>query len=91
MKSLILNKANTVIKMDIQTKKLHFIQEVLALSNEKIIDKLESLLKKEQQNLDPVLKEKLTSRALKANENIKEGKGYDRKAAEAKLNDRMGI
>lgn len=91
MKSLTLNKVNTVIKMDIQTKKLNFIQEVLALSNEKIIDKLESLLKKEQQNLDPVLKEKLTSRALKANENIMEGKVYNRKTAEAKLKDRMGI
>jgi hypothetical protein len=34
--------------MDIQTKKLHFIQEILALKNEKIIDKLESILKKER-------------------------------------------
>ena len=77
--------------MDLQTKKLHFIQDVLALSNEKIIDKLESLLKSEQENLDPILKEKLTSRALKANENIREGKVYSRKEAEAKLKERMGI
>jgi hypothetical protein len=34
--------------MDIQTRKLNFIQEILAVSNEKIIDKLESLLKKEK-------------------------------------------
>lgn len=34
--------------MDLQTKKLHFIQEILALKNEKIIDKLESILKKER-------------------------------------------
>ena len=34
--------------MDLQTKKLHFIQEILSLKNEKIIDKLESLLKKER-------------------------------------------
>lgn len=77
--------------MDIQTRKLNFIQEILALNNEKIIDKLESILKKEQQNLDPVLKEKLTSRALKANENIREGKVYNRKEAEAKLKERIGI
>lgn len=77
--------------MDIQTRKLNFIQEVLAISNEKLISKLESILKKEQQNLDPVLKEKLTSRALKANANIKEGALYSRKEAEAKLEERMGI
>lgn len=34
--------------MDIQTKKIHFVQEVLALSNEAIIDKLESILRKEK-------------------------------------------
>ncbi len=77
--------------MNIETRKLNFIQEILAVSNEEIMDKLESLLKKEQQNLDPVLKEKLTSRALKANENIKDGKVYNRKEAEEKLKSRMGI
>lgn len=77
--------------MDIQTRKLNFIQEILAVNNEKIFDKLESILKKEQQNLDPVLKEKLTSRALKANENIREGKVYSRKEAEEKLKERIGI
>lgn len=34
--------------MDLKTRKLHFIQEILALENEKIIDKLESLLNKEK-------------------------------------------
>ncbi|MCK5371448.1 MAG: hypothetical protein KAQ62_22960 [Cyclobacteriaceae bacterium] len=34
--------------MDIQTRKLNFIQEILAISNEKVISKLESLLKKEK-------------------------------------------
>jgi hypothetical protein len=77
--------------MDIQTKKLNFIQEVLSVSNEKIIDKLESLLEEEKRNLDPILKEKLTSRALKANEDIKEGRVYSRKEAEAALKKRMGI
>ena len=33
--------------MDIQTRKIHFVQEFLALSNEAIIYKLESILKKE--------------------------------------------
>ncbi len=47
--------------MDIQSRKLNFIREILAVSNEKILGKFESLLKQEQQDLDPVLKKKLTS------------------------------
>ena len=38
--------------MDLQTRKLNFVQEFLALSNEKIIDKLESVLKKEKKQED---------------------------------------
>lgn len=71
--------------MDLQTKKLHFIQEILAVSNEKIIDKLASVLRKEQQNIGPVLKEKLTMRILRVNEDIKEDKLYSRKEAEMKI------
>ena len=33
--------------MDIHTRKLNFIQKILGLSNERIMDKLESLLKAE--------------------------------------------
>ncbi|WP_420582573.1 hypothetical protein [Reichenbachiella sp.] len=77
--------------MDIKTKKLHFIQEVLSLNNEIIIDKLNSLLKKEQEKLNPVLKDKLTSRSLKANQDIEEGKVYSREEAEGKLKERMRI
>lgn len=76
--------------MDLQTRKLHFIEEILAISNEKIIEKLELVLKREQQELDPILKEKLTSRALKANEDIKAGRVYSREEAEAKIIGRMG-
>jgi D-ribose pyranose/furanose isomerase RbsD len=38
--------------MDLHVKKLHFIEEILAIRNEKLIDKLESLLKKEKQKED---------------------------------------
>ncbi len=34
--------------MDLQAKKLNFIQEILASGNEKLIDKLASILKKER-------------------------------------------
>lgn len=37
--------------MDIARKKLEFIKEVLHLSNEKIIDKLSDVLKKEKKHL----------------------------------------
>ncbi len=77
--------------MDIEVRKLHFIQEILSISNEKIIDKLESLLKEEQARLNPDLQEKLTSRALKANKDIKEGRVYSREEVEAKLKACMGI
>jgi len=75
--------------MDIQTRKLNFIKEVLALSNEKIMDKLESLLRKEQGDIDPILKEKLTSRALRANADIENGNVYTRTEAEAKMRGRL--
>jgi len=75
--------------MDLQAKKLHFIQEILSISNENIIDKLESVLKKEQQ-MDPDLKEKLVSRALKAEDDIAEGRTMTREEMENRLDDRLG-
>ncbi len=77
--------------MDIQSRKLQFIQGILTVNDEKIIEKLESVLKDEQQKSDPALKEKLTSRALKANEDIKSGKVYNREEAEKEIRKRMGI
>lgn len=77
--------------MDLQAKKLHFIQEILSISNENIIDKLDKVLKKEQQQLDPVLKEKLTSRALKAEKDIAEGRTMTREQMEKRLNARLGL
>ena len=38
--------------MDLQTRKLHFIKAILSIGNEKVIEKLEALLKKEQQKED---------------------------------------
>lgn len=35
--------------MDLQTRKLNFIQELLIVNHEKMIDKLESLLKREKE------------------------------------------
>lgn len=38
--------------MDLQTRKLHFIEAILSIGNEKVIEKLEALLKKEQAKED---------------------------------------
>ncbi len=76
--------------MDLQTKKLHFIEEILAIDDEELINKLETVLKKELE-LNPVLKEKLTKRALKAEEDIKKGDVNSREEVEAIIKERMGI
>ena len=51
MISLFLQKSYTN-RVDLQTRKLHFIQELLALSNEKVIEKLEGFLKMEKHKED---------------------------------------
>ena len=38
--------------MDLQTRKLHFIEAILSIGDEEVIEKLEALLKKEQQKED---------------------------------------
>lgn len=54
-----------------------------------ILEAIMTLLKKS--SLNPVLKEKLTIRALQSEEDIKEGRVFSRQQAEEKLNKRMGI
>ena len=54
-----------------------------------ILEAIKTLLKKS--SLDPILKQKLTSRALKAEEDIATGRVMDRKELESKLNSRLGI
>ncbi len=76
--------------MDLQTRKLDFIREILNIKSEKLFAKLELVLK-EEQKLDPALKEKLTARALKANKNIKNGEVFNREEAENRLRKRLGI
>ena len=37
--------------MDLQLRKIHFVQEFLRLNNEQVVDKLEALLRKEKTKL----------------------------------------
>lgn len=54
-----------------------------------ILKAIKTLLVKS--SLDPILKEKLTSRALKAEEDIKAGKVSTRKEFEKKMDSRLGL
>jgi len=66
-------------EMDIQTRKYQFIEGFIRLDNINIIEKLESVLKKEKQlefekELVPMTKKELIARAEKSNDDIKKGK-----------------
>ena len=54
-----------------------------------ILEEVRALLVKS--SLDPMLKEKLTSRALRADEDIKAGRVYTREKLEKRLDNRLGL
>jgi hypothetical protein len=74
-------------------KTIDIKQELRALIEKEqdlhILEAIKTLLVKS--SLDPVLKEKLTSRALKAEEDIQADKVYTRKEFEKKLDNRLGL
>lgn len=71
--------------VDIKTELRELIEKE---TDNSILEAIKTLLKKS--SLNPVLKQKLTSRALKANEDIAAGRVMDRKELELKLNSRSG-
>ena len=65
--------------MDLQTRKLNFIQEFLRLNNEKLISKLENLLKSEkaksyERQISPLSEEELNRIIDEAEKDSKEGR-----------------
>ncbi|MBP6872947.1 MAG: hypothetical protein KBC43_13135 [Bacteroidales bacterium] len=65
--------------MDLQTRKLNFIQEFLRLNNEKLISKLENLLKSEkaksyEQLISPLSEEELNRIIDEAEKDSKDGR-----------------
>ncbi|MCH7413696.1 hypothetical protein MM213_09380 [Belliella sp. R4-6] len=54
-----------------------------------VLELIKNLLTKS--SLEPILKEKLTSRALNAEKNIREGEVYTREEVEKKLENSLGI
>ncbi|WP_245189381.1 hypothetical protein [Lunatimonas salinarum] len=73
--------------------KLDIKQELRALIEKEkdvhVLETIKTLLVKS--SLNPILKEKLTSRALKAEEDIREGRVYTREEFEKKLDNRLGL
>ena len=73
-------------KADIKTELRELIEKETDTS---VLEAIKILLKKS--SLNPTLKEKLTSRAIKAQEDISQGRFMNRKEVESKLNDKLGI
>ena len=71
---------------DIKTELRELIEKE---TDSSILEAIKTLLKKSSLNL--ILKEKLTFRALKAEQDISSGQVMDRKELETKLNGRLGI
>ena len=62
--------------MDIQTRKLHFIESFLRLQNETVIAKLESLLQSENKNIQNTSLLDYNNDLEQANERIENGSFY---------------
>ena len=65
--------------MDLQTRKLHFIEEFLRLKNEKLIRQLENLLKSEkiksyEEHISPMSEDELNRIIDEAEKDSKEGR-----------------
>jgi hypothetical protein len=63
--------------MDIQTRKIEFVQEFLKLQNEELIARLESLLrssKSKNGDLKPMTTEELNDRILKSEQDFESGR-----------------
>ena len=72
--------------VDIKTELRELIEKE---TDSSILETIKTLLKKS--SLNPTLKEKLSSRALKAEEDIIAGRVMNRKELEIRLNKRLGI
>jgi len=67
--------------MDIQTKKIHFIEEFLRIQNEGLINLLDAVLKNEKNklykdSLKPMTMDELNDRIAEAEKDIREGRVY---------------
>jgi hypothetical protein len=61
--------------MDLQTRKIQFIQEFLKISSEDTLSKFEALLKRQKEELqNPFTKEEMIERVMQSELDFKEGR-----------------
>lgn len=75
------------IKMDLEARKYHIIEQVMFLT-ELEINKVEAVLN--TTSIDPLVEKELIARALESEEDIKAGKVFTIEEAEARLNQQFG-
>lgn len=76
--------------MDIQTRKIEFIQKFLKIQSEDVISRLEKILRKEtksseQENIEPMTIEELNIRIDKSMEDSKNGRLVEASKLKAKI------
>jgi len=86
LKIVTFNKKKKMGTADIKTELSRLIQDE---TDHRVLEAIYILLKKT--SLNPELKEKLTSRALKSEEDIKEGRLYSKVELESKLKEQLGL
>ncbi|KOS08328.1 hypothetical protein AM493_11860 [Flavobacterium akiainvivens] len=60
--------------MDLKTRKLGLIEYLLHITDEKVFDKIEALIKSDYTAEDPFTQEEMIARALKAEEDYNAGR-----------------
>lgn len=79
--------------MDIQTRKMQFIEEYLRITDESLLEKLTLLLRKERQKqlkatLRPMSQEELVEKLERSENDIAAGRVYSQSEVEAHLRSR---
>ena len=72
--------------MDLQSRKIEFMQEFLKIQSEEVISRLENILRKEkQENFNPMSVEEFNLRIDKSMEDSKNGKLIEASELKAKI------
>ena len=83
------------LNMDIQTKKMQFIEEYLRITDEGLLNKLLELLRKERQKslqaaLQPMTQDELSDKLQRSEQDIETERIYTQQEVEAYMKSRRG-
>ena len=76
--------------MDIQSQKLELMRLLLNTEEPSVLSRIKEVFTSTETTEEELLKEKMVSRALRAEEDIKEGRIMSIDEAEKRLNERFG-